>query len=90
MLRAGTRSTRKSASTETASGFPPPSHRDESEERYDLETGTVVPPLQLLLASDRLLKGAVVADLHVELTVAVSDRRQNVAAVQVFRPDFMF
>ena len=55
-----------------------------------METGTLVPALQLLLASDRLLKGAVVADLHVELTVAVSDRRQNVAAVQIFRPDFMF
>ena len=55
-----------------------------------MENGTLVPSLQLLLASNRLLKGAVVADLHVELAVAVTDRWQNVAAVQIFRPDFMF
>ena len=36
-LRVGTRPTRKSASTETASAFPPPSHWDENEERNDLE-----------------------------------------------------
>ena len=52
-----------------------------------LDNDTLVPSLQLLLASYRLLKCAMVADLHVALAVAVSNRRQNVAAVQLFRPD---
>ena len=52
-----------------------------------LDSDTLVPSLQLLLASYRLLKSAMVADLHVAVAVAVSNRRQNVAAVQLFRPD---
>ena len=30
-----------------------------------------------------------VANLHVELAVVVLDRGQNVAAVQIFRPEFL-
>ena len=52
-----------------------------------LDNDTLVPFLQMLLVSYRLLKSAVVADLHVAVAVAVSNRRQNVAAVQLFRPN---
>ena len=49
----------------------------------------MVPLLQLLLATDRLLKGAMMSDLHVELAVVVLDRGQDVAAVQLFGPGFL-
>ena len=47
----------------------------------------MVPTLHLFLAMYRLFKSAMVADLHVELAVVVLDRGQNVAPVQIFRPD---
>ena len=49
----------------------------------------MVPTLHLFLAMYRLFKSTMVADLHVELAVIVLDRRQNVAAVQIFRPEFL-
>ena len=49
----------------------------------------MVPLLQLSLATDRLLKGAMMSDLHVELAVLVLDRGQDVAAVQLFGPGLL-
>ena len=47
---------------------------------------TFVPIFQFFSALHRLLKGAMVANLHVPMTVAVNDRRQNVAAIQLSTP----
>ena len=49
----------------------------------------MVPLLQLLFATDRLLKGAMMSDLHVELAVVVLDRGRDVAAVQLFGPGLL-
>ena len=51
---------------------------------------TFVPIFQFFSALHRLLKGAMVANLHVPMAVAVSDRRQNVAAIQLSTPDSHF
>ena len=54
-----------------------------------MDNDTSVPSLQLFLATYRLLKSSVMANLHVTLAVVVSNRRQNVTPVQLFRPALM-
>ena len=51
---------------------------------------TFVPVFQFFSALHRLLKGAMVANLHVPMAVAVNDRRQNVAAIQLSTPASYF
>ena len=54
-----------------------------------MDNDTLVPSLQFFNATHRLLKSPMVANLHVVLTVAVRNRRQNVTPVQIFRPTLM-
>ena len=54
-----------------------------------MENDTLVPSLELFLATHRLFKGAMMTDLHVVLAVVVRNWRQNVTPVQLFCPALM-
>ena len=54
-----------------------------------MENDTLVPSLELFLATHRLFEGAMMTDLHVVLAVAVRNWRQNVTPVQLFCPALM-